>query len=52
MTTHIPSLTLPGQVFAQPASSILLPIALGAGIGFFIRRTYTLVRPADTFANA
>ena len=52
MTTHIPSLTLPGQVFAQPATSILLPIALGAGIGFFIRRTYTLVRTSDTFANA
>lgn len=39
MTTYIPSLTLPGQVFANPASSILLPVALGAGIGFVVRRT-------------
>ncbi|KAK3172705.1 hypothetical protein OEA41_006029 [Lepraria neglecta] len=37
MTTHIPSLTLPGQVFASPASSILLPIALGTSVGFFTR---------------
>ena len=39
MTTYIPSLTLPGQVFANPAASILLPIALGTGIGFAVRRT-------------
>lgn len=39
MTTYIPSLTLPGQVFANPASSILLPMALGTGIGFVVRRT-------------
>ncbi|KAF4631849.1 hypothetical protein G7Y89_g6279 [Cudoniella acicularis] len=29
MTTFIPSLTLPAAVFAHPAASILLPIALG-----------------------
>ena len=51
MTTYIPSLTLPGQIFVQPATSILFPLALGAGIGFFIRRTYIPVRTADTFAN-
>ncbi|MCJ1458690.1 hypothetical protein MMC28_009064 [Mycoblastus sanguinarius] len=37
MTTYIPSLTLPAQVFAQPAASILLPVALGTSIGFVIR---------------
>ncbi len=37
MTTYIPSLTLPAQVFEQPAVSILLPVALGAGIGFAVR---------------
>ncbi|MCJ1315457.1 hypothetical protein MMC15_000776 [Xylographa vitiligo] len=41
MTSYIPSITLPSQVFAQPAASILLPIALGTGIGF-------AVRPVDT----
>ena len=47
MTTYIPSLTLPGQVFANPAASILLPIALGTGIGFAVRRTLF-----HTFAKA
>ncbi|KAI9759175.1 MAG: hypothetical protein M4579_002548 [Chaenotheca gracillima] len=36
MTTHIPSLTFPGALFAQPAASILLPIALGTGVGFSV----------------
>ncbi|MCJ1408916.1 hypothetical protein MMC19_002993 [Ptychographa xylographoides] len=40
MTSYIPSITLPAQVFAQPAASILLPIALGTGIGFAIRRKH------------
>lgn len=39
MTTYIPSLTLPAQVFSKPAVAILLPIALGTGIGFAITRT-------------
>lgn len=39
MTAYIPSLTLPGQIFAQPAASILLPVALGTGIGFSVSRT-------------
>ena len=38
MTSYIPSLTLPGQIFAQPAASILLPVALGTAVGFSIRR--------------
>lgn len=43
MTTYIPSLTLPKEVFAQPAVSILLPVALGTSIGFITRRTYILL---------
>lgn len=39
MTTYIPSLTLPAQVFAQPALSILLPVGIGLGIGYFVTRT-------------
>lgn len=38
MTTYIPSITIPGYVFAQPAASILLPVVLGTSIGFAIRR--------------
>ena len=36
MTTYIPSITLPSQIIAQPASSILLPLLLGDGIGFIV----------------
>jgi hypothetical protein len=39
MTTFIPSLTLPAAVFASPAYSILLPIALGTAVGFTVQRT-------------
>ena len=39
MTTYIPALTLPAQVFAQPALSILLPVGVGLGLGYFITRT-------------
>ncbi|KAI9847182.1 MAG: hypothetical protein M1837_003045 [Sclerophora amabilis] len=38
MTTYIPSITLPGALFAQPAASILLPIGLGMGVAFAIPR--------------
>lgn len=38
MTTYIPSLTLPAGVFAQPASSILLPVAAGMATGFLSQR--------------
>lgn len=38
MTSYIPSITLPGQVFATPAAAILLPVALGTAVGFSIRR--------------
>ena len=41
MTAYIPSLTLPAAIFAQPAASILLPVALGTGIGFSVSRTAT-----------
>jgi benzodiazapine receptor len=42
MTTYIPQLTLPQAVFDSPAISILLPIALGTGVGFLVRRSKTL----------
>ena len=38
MTTYIPSLTLPAGVFAQPASSILVPVAAGMATGFLSQR--------------
>ena len=41
MTAYIPSLTFPPQIFATPAASILLPIALGTGVGFAVSRTFT-----------
>ncbi|KAJ4394705.1 hypothetical protein N0V93_003924 [Gnomoniopsis smithogilvyi] len=37
MTTYIPALTIPYGVFANPAASVLLPIGLGAGIGYSTR---------------
>merc|ERR1712169_25920 len=37
MTTFIPSLTLPAALFANPAASILFPIALGTAVGFSVR---------------
>ena len=43
MTTYIPSLTLPGEIFAQPAVSILLPVALGTSIGFIVSRTLHVI---------
>lgn len=44
MTTFIPSLTLPAAVFASPAASILLPIALGTAVGFSVQRTYNICK--------
>jgi translocator protein len=38
MTTYIPSITLPAAIFANPAASILLPIALGTAVGFSVQR--------------
>ncbi len=57
MTTYIPGLTLPEQVFAQPASSILLPIMLGTGVGFTMQRMCTensqaLHNPSDAEEDA
>ena len=52
MTTHIPSLTLPGEVFAQPAVSILLPMALGTSIGFIVRRTLHAIDAFRLLAHA
>ncbi|GFP58086.1 hypothetical protein ACSS6W_006983 [Trichoderma asperelloides] len=37
MTTYIPAITIPTNVFLNPASSILLPIALGTAVGFGTR---------------
>ncbi|OCL02361.1 TspO/MBR-related protein [Glonium stellatum] len=37
MTSFIPSLALPSIAFEQPAIAILLPIALGTGIGYSTR---------------
>ncbi|KAL9106077.1 MAG: hypothetical protein Q9227_008863 [Pyrenula ochraceoflavens] len=33
MTTYIPSITLPSQIFVNPAASILLPVVAGLGVG-------------------
>src|ERR1700722_1122475 len=41
MTSFIPSLALPSFVFEQPAISILLPVALGTGVGYSTRRTFS-----------
>ena len=38
MTTYIPALTIPHAVFANPATSVLLPIALGTAVGYASRR--------------
>ena len=38
MTTYIPALTIPYSVFANPAASILLPVALGTAVGYSTRR--------------
>ncbi|KAI9694341.1 MAG: hypothetical protein M1820_008989 [Bogoriella megaspora] len=36
MTTHIPSITIPGFIFQQPAASIALPVVLGTAVGFSV----------------
>ncbi|KAK4944821.1 hypothetical protein LTR66_014455 [Elasticomyces elasticus] len=41
MTTYIPSITLPGFLFEQPAAAILFPVALGTGVGFSVRPSET-----------
>ncbi|KAI0136481.1 TspO/MBR-related protein [Xylariales sp. AK1849] len=41
MTTYIPYLTIPHEVFANAAASVLLPIALGTGVGFSTRPSKT-----------
>jgi benzodiazapine receptor len=45
MTTYIPQLTLPAAIFASPALSILLPVALGSAVGFTIQRMSSLLSP-------
>ncbi len=37
MTTYAPSLALPYSIFANPAASVLLPIALGTTIGYSVK---------------
>ena len=34
---YVPSLTLPSQIFANPAASILLPVATGLGVGLTVQ---------------
>ncbi|KAI1846752.1 hypothetical protein JX265_008944 [Neoarthrinium moseri] len=41
MTTYIPYLTIPHEVFSNAAASVLLPIALGTGVGFSTRPSQT-----------
>ncbi|KAL7789429.1 TspO/MBR family domain-containing protein [Trichoderma ceciliae] len=41
MTTYIHAITIPSAVFQNPASSILLPIALGTAVGFGTRPSKT-----------
>jgi hypothetical protein len=36
--SYINSITLPSQIFATPAASILLPVAFGTAVGYSIRR--------------
>lgn len=47
MTTFIPSLTLPAALFANPAASILFPIALGTAVGFSVRRMFAPAIPTN-----
>lgn len=51
MTTFIPSLTLPAALFANPAASILFPIALGTAVGFSVRRKLALPVPSHMQEN-
>ncbi|KUI67434.1 hypothetical protein VM1G_02618 [Cytospora mali] len=49
MTTYIPALTIPYGVFANPATSILLPVGLGAAVGYSTRpketqKTYLTIK--------
>lgn len=36
MTSYIPSLTFPAQIFAEPAVSILFPIIVGNAVGYAV----------------
>lgn len=38
MTTALAHLALPQAVFASPAASILLPVTLGAAVGYSTKR--------------
>ncbi|KAL8839992.1 MAG: hypothetical protein Q9170_001534 [Blastenia crenularia] len=45
MTTYIPSITLPDAIFANPAASILVPVALGLGVGYSnTQKTYLALK--------
>ncbi|GAB0132216.1 hypothetical protein EsDP_00000658 [Epichloe bromicola] len=37
MTTYMPAITIPSAILEHPASSVLLPIALGTAVGFATR---------------
>lgn len=49
MTTFIPKLTLPAQVFSNPAISILLPVVLGAAVGYSVSRTSPFLYSFQTY---
>lgn len=41
MTTYLPQLTIPHQVFASAPASILLPVTLGTAVGYSTRRKFS-----------
>lgn len=49
MTTFISNLTLPAQVFSTPAISILLPVVLGAAVGYSVSRTSSFLYSFQTY---
>lgn len=51
MTSFIPSLTLPGQIFAEPAVSVLFPIVVGNAIGYALSRKLVPVDTAHIHAH-
>lgn len=52
MTTHIPSLTLPERMFANPIVATFFPLGLGFGLGFLVSRTYSYIFLGDASSTA
>lgn len=46
MTTYLPQLTIPHQVFASAPASILLPVTLGTAVGYSTRRKFSSPHPS------